>query len=256
MRKFEKAAELVKLTAAEREVFEPFIVTGFDLYSIGSTKFRNGAFVGIPINYTYTAADEIPRTEITVKGYDQVDWSSKGGELLQEALILTENEQVFGIAREMMELRTNNVLINSILACSSILVYFSITNGLNQKQQLYGRPISLRVILYTLTGLFVTGSYCFAKDMLRVSTEEEIDETLASVGKEYAEAGVGFYDKILKKNMAIRHLTGSNQFTALGNINDYFRTVTTPLTYRKAFFESIVKKLNDESNAQTEKIET
>lgn len=244
MGKFEKAATLVQLTDAERSVFEPFIVTGFDLYSIGSTNFRYGALVGIPINYTYTAADEIPRTEITVKGYDQVNWSSKGGELLQEGLILNENEQVFGIAREMMELRSNNILMNSILACSSILAYYTATTGINQKQQLYSRPLSLRVILYTLTGLFIGGTYCLVKDMMRSYTEGSIDNFLANSGKEYAEAGVGFYDKILKKNMAIRHLTGSNQFTALGNINDYFRTVSTPLTQRKAFFEHSLKQMN------------
>lgn len=254
MRKFEKAAALVKLTDAERNVFEPFIVSGFDLFSIGSTKFRNGAYVGVPINYAYTAADEIPRTEITVKGYDQVDWSSKGGELLQEALILTENEQVFGIAREMMELRTHDVTINSLLASGAIVSYYSFTNGINQKNQLYGRPLSVRIVLYTLAGLFIGGSYCLIKDMSRVYTERETDAALSNLD-EYVEAGVGFYDKILKKNMAIRHLTGSNQFTALGNINDYFRTVTTPLTQRKAFFEKKLKELSKEAETRNE-IET
>lgn len=255
MRKFEKAAALVKLTDAERNVFEPFIVSGFDLFSIGSTKFRNGAYVGVPINYAYTAADEIPRTEITVKGYDQVDWSSKGGELLQEALILTENEQVFGIAREMMELRTHDVTINSLLASGAIVSYYSFTNGINQKNQLYGRPLSVRIVLYTLAGLFIGGSYCLMKDMSRVYTERETDAALSNLDKEYVEAGVGFYDKILKKNMAIRHLTGSNQFTALGNINDYLRTVTTPLTQRKAFFEKKLKELSKEAETRNE-IET
>lgn len=244
MRKFEIAAQLMELTEPEREIMEPFIVSGFDLYSIGSTNFRNGALVGIPINYTYTAPDEIPRTEVTVKGYEQVNWSSKGGELLQEGLILTEKEQIFGIAREMCELRTHNVSFNSFISSGSILLYYFITSTVNQSQKLFSRPRSLRVVLYAISTVFISGVYCFLTDLLKVSTEELIDETLAKQDREYVEAGVGFYDKILKKNMAIRHLTNSNQFTALGNINYYFRSPTIPLTMRKTFFENCLKKLN------------
>lgn len=246
MRKYEIAANLVKLTAAEREIMKPFMVAGFDLYSIGSTNFRYGALVGIPINFTYTAADEIPKGEIMVKGYEQVNWNSEGGKLLQEGLILTENEQVFGIAREMLELRTSKVFLESVYATGGIFMYYCFSSGINQSQRLFARPLSLRLVLYSLVGLFTSGIYCSMKDASQVHIDKDIDEQLSKLGEEYIQAGIGFYDKVMKKNMAIRHLTGDNQFTATGNLNHYFRVKALPLNMRKSSFEDYLKELKSE----------
>jgi hypothetical protein len=42
---------------------------------------------------------------------------------------------------------------------------------------------------------------------------------MASLGKPFIEAGIRFYEKLLKKNVAIRELTGDDgQFTAMGNM--------------------------------------
>lgn len=252
MRKFEKAAEVVNLTPYEREVMKPFIVSGFDLYSIGSVTLRHGALVGIPINFTYTAADEIPKGDIMLKGYEQVNWESEGGKLLQESLIFTEDEQVFGIAREMLELKTNKVLFNSVLPSGAFLMYYSITSGINHAQRLFVRPLSLRLVLYTLAGFFTIGTYCFLKDATQVHIDGDIDEQLSHLGEQYIRAGISFYDKILKKNMAIRKLTGSNQFTATGNYNTYFRTPSIPLNMRKFNFEYYLKKINSKKEELSE----
>jgi hypothetical protein len=84
---------------------------------------------------------------------------------------------------------------------------------------------------------------------------------MASLGKPFIEAGIRFYEKLLKKNVAIRELTGDDgQFTAmgkvlrmltfqnyrntfLGNENFMIRTKTLPLTLRKTFFELKLKEL-------------
>lgn len=252
IRKFDKAADLVQLTPPERDYMEPFMVCGFDLYSIGSTHFRYGALVGIPVNFTFTAADEIPKGEITVKGYEHVNWSSEAGELLQEGLIFTEDEQVFGIAREMLELKSRKVELNSLFASGAIFMYYTITSSINQSQRLFARPLSLRLVLYTLAGLFTTGTYCFLKDATQVHIEGDIDEQMSHLGEQYIKAGISFYDKILKKNMAIQKLTGSNQFTATGNINHYFRTQAIPLNMRKFNFEFYLKHLNEQKEKVTE----
>lgn len=228
------------------------MVAGFDLYSIGSTKFRDGALVGIPVNYTYTASDEIPRTEITVKGYEQVNWSSEAGQLLQDGLILTEPEQIFGMCREIIDLKSHKVLFNSMYPVAATLMYYSITSHLNSKNQLFQRPMSLRVMMYSLVGLFSAGIYFFVKDFTQVALDNHVDETLADLGKNFLIAGVGFYDKILKKNMAIQQLTNSNDFTALGNNNSYFRTKTVPLTDRKAYFQKRLKKFLEEEQKKEE----
>lgn len=71
------------------------------------------------------------------------------------------------------------------------------------------------------------------------------DEELASYGPGFLEAGLGFYDKQLKKNMAIRELTGDNsEYTALGNENFILRNKRLPLTIRKVYFETLLEEHN------------
>lgn len=251
--KFEKAANLVKLTNAERDLIEPFMVAGLDLYKIGSFNFRYGTKIGIPVNYTFTAKDEIPRGDITVKGYEQVKWGSEGGKLLEEALVLTEKEQIFGIAREMIDAKNQNILVTSLYGSGSILMYYVMSSEINHKFKLFTRPLGLRMLYYTVLGLFMSGVYCFVTDFTRVSQEEAVDDELVKLGKEYVEAGVGFYDKLLKKNKAFYLLGGTNQYTATGNINNYFRITNIPLTDRKKFFADTLKKMDiDEAVVRTE----
>lgn len=64
------------------------------------------------------------------------------------------------------------------------------------------------------------------------------DEQLATYGRGFIDSGARFYDKLMKKNIAIRELTGDDsQYTALGNENFMIRQKRLPLTIRKVFFE-------------------
>lgn len=55
-------------------------------------------------------------------------------------------------------------------------------------------------------------------------------------------SGISYYDKQLKKNIAIRELSGRNLYTAEGNENNFLRIKSLPITMRKQYFE---KKLNE-----------
>lgn len=63
------------------------------------------------------------------------------------------------------------------------------------------------------------------------------DKELCDVGPEFMEAGVRFYDKLLRKNIAIRNLTNDNSFTVKGNEQFLWRQKSLPLTIRKSYFE-------------------
>lgn len=65
-----------------------------------------------------------------------------------------------------------------------------------------------------------------------------------------AVAGITFYDKMLKKNVALRNLTGENIYTALGNENFVLRQKSIPLTMRKSFFETKKKEFDEASSAK------
>lgn len=76
------------------------------------------------------------------------------------------------------------------------------------------------------------------KDFNQVTTDADIDKKLATLGPQFVAAGVTYYDKHLKKNIALRNLIGDNTYTALGNENYLLRQKSLPLTARKSFFEN------------------
>lgn len=74
---------------------------------------------------------------------------------------------------------------------------------------------------------------------------------MSTLGKPFIESGIRFYEKLLKKNIAIRELTSDDsQYTAKGNENFLIRTKSLPLTIRKTFFELKLKDF-EEKKAKT-----
>lgn len=100
--------------------------------------------------------------------------------------------------------------------------------------------------MYSILGLFGLGSWSFMKDFNQVSNDAEIDKKLASLGPQFVAAGFSYYDKHLKKNIALRNLIGDDTYTALGNENYLLRQKSMPLTARRSFFE---EKWHDLQNA-------
>lgn len=101
--------------------------------------------------------------------------------------------------------------------------------------------------MYTMLGLFGFGVWAFAKDFTNVSYETSVDKKLAELGEDYIEAGIRFYDKLLKKNIALRNIANDGTYSAKGNINYFLRQKSLPLTLRKAFFEQELKKIRGET---------
>lgn len=166
-KRFEMVEEYLKVTDFEKRFLKPFMVAGFEAYHVGSLKYRYGALVGIPINYSYTAKNEIDRSDIIIRG-KPVDWGSRGGALFEESLVLTEDEQLFGIAREMVQLRHNDILLNSLFPTASIAMVYAISTAVNSKFRLFYRPLSLRVVLYGIVYLYGFGIYSFLTDYTQV----------------------------------------------------------------------------------------
>lgn len=79
-----------------------------------------------------------------------------------------------------------------------------------------------------------------------------VDKELCDVGPEFMEAGVRFYDKLLRKNIAIRNLTNDNSYTVKGNEQIVLRQKSLPLTIRKSYFEMRLEELksNLEENGE------
>jgi len=251
-KRYELALEMLKVIDFERKYIKPFMVAGFDLYHIGATKFRNGSLIGIPTNFSYTVAADIDKMNVIIRG-KPVDWDSRGGKLLEESLVLSEDEQIFGIAREILQVRNNSIYLNSFFAGGTVLAYYAATSAINSKLRLFYRPVSLRLMLYSIVGLFSFGVYSFLTDFTQVKLDGDTDEKLATLGRGFIDAGVRFYDKLLKKNIACRELTGDeSEYTALGNESFLLRQKRLPLTMRKSFFEEKLKEVDEKEKSSTE----
>ncbi|XP_055839299.1 transmembrane protein 177 [Episyrphus balteatus] len=247
--RLEKAMNILDVAPYERRILKPFVVYGFDMFTAGSTKSKYGGLIGIPTNYSYTSIDTIDRSEIRFRN-EQIKWGSESGQMLQEALVLTEDEQIFGMCKAILQLQTQRVMLNAVFPSVSFMAVYSVGNYLNHKLNLLAKPLSLRLMMYTFLGLFGVGSWSFMKDYNQVLYDTSSDKKLSALGPEFVDAGVRYYDKLLKKNMALRALIGDDTYTSKGNENFYLRQKSLPLTIHKAFFEEEWKKLKGEKQEQ------
>ncbi|XP_065369912.1 transmembrane protein 177 [Calliphora vicina] len=241
------AAKIIDIDISERYMLNPFSVFGFDLFSAGSTNSKFGAIIGIPFNYDIDNVADIQNCGVCYRG-EKVNWNTESGKLLEDALVLTNDEKLFGLCQILLQLQTHHVLMNSLFPSVSFLTVYSIGHYLNQSLDLLRRPLILRMCLYFILGLFGLGSWSFMKDYNQVTCDAEIDKKLSSISPKLTEAGIAFYEKQLKKNIALKEIGKDNSFTAKGNINYFLRQKSLPLTVRKSFFENKYKEYLDTLN--------
>ncbi|XP_017467468.1 PREDICTED: transmembrane protein 177 [Rhagoletis zephyria] len=249
--RLDKALDILQLQEYQRKIIKPFTVFGFDLFLAGSTKYRFGAALGIPVNYSYSEKEEVNRHDIRFR--DQtIQWNTEAGNLLLDAIVLSEDEQLFGLCKSILQLQTHRVLLNSVFPSVSFLTVYTIGHYLNARMNLFARPFSLRLVMYSILGLFGFGTWSFMKDFNQVSYDTEIDKQLCSLGPKFVEAGASYYDKLLKKNMALRELIGDDTYTAKGNENYFIRQKSLPLTIHKSYFEEKLRELRQSSEGSAE----
>lgn len=157
---------------------------------------------------------------------------------------MSENAQIYAIAKEIKYRQTQKPFLDTILATSSCLLPYSMGNYVNNKFNLYVKPRAVRYTIYGLIGLFVIGLYTMSKDVTQVYYEEKIDKELMEKNKIFAEGGKEYYNKMLNRNQALRKMLGKEGerlYSALGNENYLFRTKHIPVVQRKLFFEEFQK---------------
>lgn len=216
------------------------------LLCLCSINSRFGVAIGIPVNFNYKSLQDIEKDDIKVN-QKNVDWTSETGEKLADALILPEKVQEFAICREILMTHNNKIIFDSAYPFVTIFMMYNIAQSLNKKMDFYNRPIMLRVILYTILGVFGAGLYFLMKDMTEVHYETETDRKLCELGLEYIESGKMFYEKLLKRNQALRELMGregEQKYSIYGNENFGIRQPRLALVHRKQFFEDKLKELS------------
>lgn len=145
IRRFNTALDILKMPEHERKNVRPFTVVGLDLFHAGTTKSKFGGLIGIPSNYSYDNAGQIERSDIKLQT-EAVRWGSAEGQLLENALVLTEDEQVFGIAREILMTNTYQPALNTVYPTVTTFFMYSLGRYFNMKLALLHRPFSVSFI--------------------------------------------------------------------------------------------------------------
>ena len=144
-RRFTTALNILKLDEHERQNVRAFTVVGLDLFHAGTTKSKFGGLVGIPHNFTYDNPDHIERAEIMLKA-ESIKWGSNEGQMLENALVLTEDEQVFGIAREILMTNTYQPALNTVYPAVCTFFVYSVGKMFNARMGLLQRPFSVSAL--------------------------------------------------------------------------------------------------------------
>lgn len=146
-RRFDQAVEICKCTDFEKFFLKPFMAYGFDTVHLGSTKSRYGALVGVPTNYAYDTVQQIEKGEIQLQ-QTPIKWASEDGQMLQDSLVLTEDEQIFGMARSILQIKSHKLLLTSLYAPVTLIIVYTMGAHLNQRGNLYARPLGVSFIIF------------------------------------------------------------------------------------------------------------
>jgi len=238
--RFKKALDLADVPQDERILYKPFSVYGFDIFHAGNAFSKFGCSIGLPVNFSYKDVDSIDKQNIKILG-ESVQWSLQEAKDFLDALVLSENAQLYAIAREMRMTQSAKLMFDCLYGSIAVYTAYGIGHYLNFAYKFHTKPLGLRMALYGLVSAFVFTNYCLVKDSTQLYYESKVDKELHAKDPLLVQGGLEFYDKILKRNMALRKLMGSegkHVYSVLGNEIYWLRQPHLPIVYRKSTFEN------------------
>lgn len=162
------------------------------------------------------------------------------------ALTLSENAQIFAIAKEILSLKSLKLLLDTIYASSCLIFMYGLGKNLNIKYHMYNKPLIARLFMYTVISIFGFGIYTSLRDYTQIHSDKNIDRILSEKNVIFIEGGKEFYNKTIERNIALRKLMGrlgEKYYTVLGNERFFLRQKRLPLSVRKDYFESKIKQV-------------
>lgn len=226
----------INLSLDDEERLEFFTTFQKDVVHRGSLQLRTGALIGLPSTFCYRTVDDVECSSVVV-GEKAVNWSSLAGEELLNALVLSDKAKAFVIAREIFDVKSFRVHLQTLLQ-SACLISVYITGGVLNERFLLTLRLKpwARFSVFSFIAAAWLLIYITLDDALHCRYDNSVDKAAARLRKIYAEGGVEYYDSVLKRNRALRTLLGSRgdkQFTYYGNIVSVWRNHTVQLTTRR-----------------------
>lgn len=244
--RIQKVMDDMKLSDKVRNVIRPFSAFSFDLFHAGTLNPRYGAILGIPANFINSAKEL--RDKLTIRE-ELVDWTRQDAQAFLDAAILSENAQDFALAREILWILAEEPYFNSLTLAAIIAIFWSFYNAITHAFKLRERNVIVCRMLYLSFALIGAISWFGIKDYRSYNLDKKHSEVLCDLGPRYVEGGQEFYDKLIRRNKALRTLMGDDgkdTYTAYGNEKTVLRQKYVPLTHKKEFFDSRPREDNKE----------
>ncbi|KAJ8680349.1 hypothetical protein QAD02_016136 [Eretmocerus hayati] len=231
----------LKIKEKNRERYKPFAVTGFNVYNAGFADAKFGAIIGIPRNFTYRDKSSIDLSDIRVgRSAESLNPFHSEADNLLDSLVLSDKAKKFGIAREVLMSQQKLPLYRALESATMVVVTAFISEAARVQWGLDHRPKGLKYFVYLGSCLLGLSTWAQIRDGIYTHSEKKVDQKLAELGSDYVEGGIEFYDKQIKKNIALRSLMGpegAKTFNRDGDEIFFFRKKRTPVTHRKKFFQ-------------------
>ena len=161
-------------------------------------------------------------------------------------LILSDEAKKFVIARELYRgVKSRHVLetVIPILTLAGISPLLArLAQGLNLKK----KPVLLRGIAGLGGGLFISFWYFLIVDWWKRRTERALDAAACQLGPAYARGGVEFYDKMMRRHVALRELLPDGQGKKMYNLKGeiyppLIRNKFIPIGKRREFCRTLIE---------------
>lgn len=176
----------------------------------GSTSTNQGSLIGLPYSFSYQNIADIDTSKIVLTGKKEFDWKSGDGEKLLSSLILSENAKKFAIARELHFINSRYVHIQALAGIICAGIGIACIHRINRSSLLHFDKTkqSFRVLMYIAVGLVLAYLHQESLKVYYKNLHLSADTKAAGIGQDYAVGGVEYFTKMLKRNQAVRKLTG------------------------------------------------
>jgi len=244
MRNIQEAMNDLKLSDDIRNAIKPFGVFGFDMYHAGTLSPTYGAILGIPCNLNNTA--EQLRADLRIKE-EEINWTQQDAKNLLDASMLSTNAQKFAIAREILLIQAEEPYSNSFTFALIVAAIWTLYNATVHRFKLRERSVIVCRVLFSVFALVGAILWLGIKDYQSYRLDGQVDKALCGLGIEYIKGGQEFYEKILRRNRALRSLLGKygeKIYTAYGNEQASLRVKHVPLSQRRKYFDSYLLNSN------------
>ncbi|KAK8783514.1 hypothetical protein V5799_010117 [Amblyomma americanum] len=243
----------VDISKQQKENVRFFPVPMLDTFFAGSTTGTKGAIIGLPVTFSYVKKEDVQTKSLLIRGSEEPAWETREGEMFKDSLVLSDKAQRFVIARDIYWASTYYVEIQSTVLSFSAFNCYVMARLANEKLPFLSRvPRALRVFWYGIIVAFNATMYICFKDGMSQYWDKEADHRAAALGRDYVEGGIEYYEKVLRRNRALRDLLGNEgakYYTSKGNINRLLRTDHVPLTHRLDRLRSRLH-VSDESESE------